>query len=112
MRALIAVMMFATAAIATCLETGPVAAANKPDPTLVWPKNSRFVCSGVLAQDDGYRLTPDQGMLTWCSADIDDKDEARVLGACKPGQRCEIKGTIMGHGTFNWTAISSVKALP
>jgi hypothetical protein len=51
-------------------------------------------------------------MLAWCDAEIGDKDEGRVLGACKLGQRCEIKGTIRGHGTFGWVEINSVKALP
>jgi len=106
-------VIFAIAAVATCFDSGPAPAAeNKTDPKFVWPKNSRFACSGVLAQEDGYRLTPDGGMLTWCSADIDDKDESRVLRACKPGQRCEIKGTITGHGAFTWVEITSVKALP
>jgi hypothetical protein len=106
-------VILAIAAALNCLGSGPAtAASDKPDPRLVWPKNSRFTCSGVLVHDDGYALKPDDDMLTWCSADIDDKDEGRVLGACKAGGRCEIKGTIAGHGTFSWTAISSVKALP
>lgn len=106
-------IIFAIATAVTCLGGGAAtAASNKPDPRFVWPKNSRFTCSGVLVHDDGYSLKPDDDMLTWCSADIDDKDEGRVLGACKAGGRCEIKGTIAGHGTFAWTAISSVRALP
>jgi hypothetical protein len=99
-------------AVATCLDSvSALAAANKTDPRFVWPRNSQFTCSGVLAQEQGtYRLTPDQGMLTWCDADIDDKDKGRVLDACKLGDRCEIKGTIRGHGTFGWVKITSVKA--
>jgi hypothetical protein len=90
-----------------------LAAANETDPTLVWPKNSKFTCSGVLTQEQGtYRLASDQGMLTWCDADIDDKYKGRVLDACKLGDRCEIKGTIKGHGAFWWVDITSVKAAP
>ena len=84
-------------------------AANKTDPKFVWPKNSQFNCSGVLTQEEGtYRLKPDQGNLTWCDADIDGKDKGRVLDGCKLGDRCEIKGTISGHGAFSWVEITSV----
>jgi hypothetical protein len=104
----------AIGAAATCLGSQPaLAAADKIEPRFVWPKNSKFTCSGVLVQEQGgYRLTPDQGMLAWCDADIDDQDKDRVLVACKLGERCEIKGTIRGHGTFRWIAFTSVKARP
>jgi hypothetical protein len=88
------------------------ATGSKTDPTLLWPKNSRFTCRGVLADEQGtYRLTPDQGMLAWCDADIDDKDKNRVSNACKLGDHCEIRGTIMGHGAFAWVEITSVMTL-
>jgi hypothetical protein len=89
-----------------------LAASNKTDPTLVWPKNSRFSCRGVMTAEQGtYRLTPDPGMLAWCDADIGDKDKNRVSNACKLGDHCEIKGMIMGHGTFGWVEITSIMAL-
>ena len=98
-------------AVATCLDGMSALAAAKTDPRFVWPKNSQFTCSGILAQEQGtYRLAPDQRMLTWCDADIDNKDKGRVLDACKLGDRCKIKGTIRGHGTFGWVEITSVKA--
>ncbi|RXT41957.1 hypothetical protein B5V03_25995 [Bradyrhizobium betae] len=94
----------------TCLGAGAaLAATNKPDPKLVWPKDNRFTCSGVLAEEQGILLlTPDQNMLTWCDADIDDKYRSRVLNVCKLGDRCEIKGTIRGHGAFGWVEINSI----
>jgi uncharacterized protein YecT (DUF1311 family) len=109
----IAARLLMMGAVATCLDNvSGLAAANKTDPTLVWPKNSKFSCSGVLTQEQGtYRLTPDQGMLVWCDADIGDKDKGRLLDACKLGDRCEIKGTIMGHGAFGWVEITSVRKL-
>jgi hypothetical protein len=96
--------------VATCLGIGvALAAANKPDPKLVWPKDNRFTCRGILAEEQGaLQLRPDQNMLTWCDADIDDKDRGRVLSVCKLGDHCEIKGIIRGHGTFGWVAITSI----
>jgi uncharacterized protein YecT (DUF1311 family) len=65
-----------------------------------------------LANEQGtYQLTPDQGMLAWCDADIDDKDKSRVLNTCKLGDHCEIKGIIRGHGAFAWVEITSVIGL-
>jgi hypothetical protein len=82
----------------------------KTDPRFVWPKNSQFNCSGILIQDEGtYQLKPDDGMLTWCDAEIEDKDKSRVLDACTVGERCEIKGVIRGHGNFFWVKITSVR---
>jgi hypothetical protein len=90
----------------------PLAAANKTDPRFVWPENSQFTCRGLLAhEEDAYRLAPDQGVLVWCDADIGDKDSGRVLNVCKLGDRCEIKGTIRGHGAFGWVEISSIKGM-
>ena len=83
---------------------------TKTDPRFVWPKNSQFNCSGILIQDEGtYQLKPDEGMLTWCDAEIEDKDKSRVLDACTVGERCEIKGVIGGHGNFFWVKITSVR---
>jgi hypothetical protein len=100
-------------AVAFCLGSLSASrAANNTDLRFVWPKNSQFNCSGVLAEEDGtYRLKPDQGMLAWCDADIDNKDKGGVLRACKLGDRCEIEGTIRGHGAFGWVEITSVKAV-
>jgi hypothetical protein len=79
-------------------------AASKDDPRFLWPKNSQFSCRGVLVQDgDTYRLKADANMLAWCDADIADNNEGRVLAVCKLGDRCEIKGVIMGHGAPSWT---------
>jgi hypothetical protein len=87
-------------------------AENKTDRRFVWPKNSQFNCSGILVLDEGsYQLKADESMLTWCDADIDDKDKGRVLDACTVGGRCEIKGTILGHGAFTWVKITSVRSL-
>jgi hypothetical protein len=87
-------------------------AASKDDPRFLWPKNSQFSCRGVLVQDgDTYRLKADANMLAWCDADIADNNEGRVLAVCKLGDRCEIKGVIMGHGAFGWVRITSVKKL-
>jgi len=99
-------------AVAICLDSvSALAAANKTDARFVWPKNSQFTCRGVLTQEEGtYRLAPGPRMLTWCDADIGDKDAGRVLNACKLADRCEIKGTIKGHGIFGWVEITSVKA--
>lgn len=101
-------------AMTICLDSRSTpAAANKTDPRFVWPKNSQFTCGGVLAKEQTtYRLTPDPHMLAWCDAYIEDKDKDRVLGVCKLGNRCEIKGTIRGHGAFGWVEITSVKAIP
>lgn len=89
-----------------------LAAANQKDPSVIWPKNSQFICRGVLVHEGGtYRLTPDQGMLAWCDADIAENDNGRVLNVCKLGDRCEIKGTINGHGAFGWVAISSIRGV-
>jgi hypothetical protein len=89
-----------------------LAAKNETDPRLVWPKNSQFTCRGVLTQEEGtYRLTPDQNMLTWCDADIGDKDRGRLLDACRLGGRCEIKGIIRGHGVFGWSEISVIAGI-
>ena len=98
--------------LASCL--APMSASAAPgDPAPVWPKDSYFTCRGVLSQDEGtHRLAPDQGMLPWCAADIGDRDERRVLKACKLGNACEIKGTIRGRGTFAWAAIASVNPVP
>lgn len=106
----IAARLSMTGLVATCLGAGAaLAAANKPDPKFVWPKDNRFTCRGILAEEQGaLQLTPDQNMLTWCDADIDDKDRSRVLSICKLGDHCEIKGTIRGHGTFGWVAITSI----
>lgn len=93
----------------TCLGIGAAPAANKPDPKSAWPKHSRFTCRGVLSEDQGtLMLAPDQTMLTWCNAEIDDKDRRRILQVCNLGDRCQIKGTISGHGTFGWVAIHSI----
>jgi hypothetical protein len=99
--------------VAVCLDSvSALAAANKTDPRFVWPKNSQFTCRGVLAHEQGtYRLTPDQGMLAWCDADIDDKDKDRVLDTCKLGDRCEMKGIIRGHGAFGWVEVTSIMAI-
>jgi len=87
-------------------------AASQTDPTPAWPKNSQFNCSGILVQEEGiFQLKPDQGMLPWCGADIEDKDKGRVLAVCKVGSRCEIKGVINGHGAFSWVKITSVRSL-
>ncbi len=96
--------------VATCLGAGlALAATDKPAAKFVWPKDNRFTCRGILAEDQGsLKLTPDQNMLAWCDADIDDKDGGRVLDVCKLGDRCEIKGTIRGHGTFGWVEIKSI----
>ena len=89
-----------------------IGAETKKDPIFVWPKNSQFICSGILIQDEGmYQLKPDKGMLTWCDADIEDKDKGRVLDACTVGDTCEIRGTIRGHGAFGWVTITSVRLL-
>lgn len=93
----------------TCLGIGAASAANKPDPKFAWPKDNRFTCRGILSEDQGtLMLAPDQNMLTWCDAEIDDKDRSRVLQVCKLGNHCEIRGTIRGHGTFGWVAINSI----
>jgi hypothetical protein len=107
-------LALAIGAASTCLDSqSALAAANKIEPRFVWPKNSKFTCRGVLVQEQGgYRLSPDQGMLAWCDADIDDQDKNRVLDACKLGDRCEIKGIIRGHGTFHWIGFTSIKARP
>ncbi|SEM72922.1 hypothetical protein [Bradyrhizobium sp. OK095] len=96
--------------VVTCLgASATLAATNKTDPKFVWPKDNRFTCRGVMAEEQGVLLlTPDQNMLTWSDADIDDKDRIRVLKVCKLGDRCEIKGTIRGHGTFGWVEINSI----
>ncbi|EJN15563.1 hypothetical protein PMI42_00855 [Bradyrhizobium sp. YR681] len=103
-------MLAVSGLFATCLGTGVVlAATSKSDPKFVWPGDNRFTCRGVLAEEQGVlKLTPDQAMLTWCDADIDDKDRGRVLNVCKVGDRCEIKGTIRGHGAFGWVEIKSI----
>jgi hypothetical protein len=86
-----------------------LSAANKPSPKFVWPKDNRFACRGIMAEEQGVLLlTPDQNMLTWCDAEIGDKDRSRVLNVCKIGDRCEIKGTIRGHGTFGWVEIDTI----
>jgi hypothetical protein len=88
-------------------------AMDKTDRRFVWPKNSQFNCSGILAQDEGaYHLKSDEGMLAWCDAGIDDRDKGRVLNNCTVGGRCEIKGAIAGHGVFAWVKITSVRSLP
>jgi hypothetical protein len=50
-------------------------------------------------------------MLTWCDAEIANRDKGQVLEACTVGDRCEIKGIIMGHGAFGWVKITSVRSL-
>jgi hypothetical protein len=100
----LALLGYSTAAVA--------GAETKTDPTVVWPKNSQFNCSGILIQDEGtYQLKPDEGMLAWCDAEIEGKDKGRVLDACTVGDRCEIKGVIRGHGAFGWVKITSVRSL-
>lgn len=95
-----------------CLGVGSaMAAAQKQDPRFVWPTNSQFSCSGFLVQEEGtYRLNPVHGMLTWCDADIGSNDKGRVLEACGLKDRCEIEGTIRGHGNFGWVKITSVRS--
>jgi hypothetical protein len=110
---------------AITLFLAPTHAETLTDRQLTWPKNSRFVCKGILVQEEGvYQLKPDKGMLAWCDASIGDavgdigNDFSasllvnRVLNTCKPGDHCEIRGTIRGHGAFSWTAISSVTREP
>src|SRR5262245_45170226 len=92
------------------------------DPTLIWPKNSQFTCTGVLTAKEGeLRLDPDKGMLAWCWALFDGPEgygvtkfdaAKRVKATCSVGDRCQVKGTIQGHGEFFWTKIISVKKLP
>ena len=105
-----AVLLAMSGLVVICFGAGAaLAATNKLDPKFVWPKDNRFTCRGVLAEEQGgLRLTPDQNMLTWCDADIDDKDRSRVLNVCRLGNRCEIKGTIRGHGAFGWVEIKSI----
>jgi hypothetical protein len=87
-----------------------VAPASARDPAFVWPKNSQFSCTGVLVKDEhAYQLRPDEGMLTWCDADLWEGKELRALKTCSLGNRCEIKGVIQGHGAFAWTKINSVR---
>ena len=89
-----------------------VGAETKKDPSFVWPRNSQFNCRGILIQDEGtYQLKPDEGMLTWCDAEIAGGDKGRVLDACTVGDSCEIKGIIRGHGAFGWVKITSVRSL-
>jgi hypothetical protein len=106
----------AVALIALALTNHSAATANeaekKTDRRFVWPKHSQFNCRGILAQDEGtYQLKRDENMLTWCDADIDEKDKGRVLDTCTVGDRCEIKGVIRGHGAFAWVKITSVRSL-
>jgi hypothetical protein len=87
-------------------------AENKTDRRFAWPKNSQFNCRGILVQDEGtFQLKRDEDMLTWCDADIDEKDKGRVLDTCTVGDRCEIKGVIRGHGAFAWFKVTSVRSL-
>jgi hypothetical protein len=106
-------LTFITGAAVIALAGSSVFGEEKIDPRFMWPKNSLFVCRGVVAQEEGtFRLKPDQDMLTWCDAEVGGKDEVRVLRSCKLGERCEIRGMISGHGTFGWAKITSIKALP
>jgi hypothetical protein len=87
------------------------APASAKDPAFVWPKNSQFRCTGILMKRDAYQLHPDKGMLTWCDAELADEEETRVLKTCAPGDRCEIKGIIKGHGAFSGVKIHSVRRI-
>lgn len=95
-------------------------AAQAEDRTLTWPKNSQFTCSGVLTVQDGeLQLNPDPGSKTWCDASFNGEQyqvaksdiAKRVKAVCAEGDRCQVKGTIEGHGVFYWTKITSVKKL-
>ena len=104
-----AVIVVALLGYSTAAEVG---AETKKDPSFVWPRNSQFNCRGILIQDEGtYQLKPDEGMLTWCDAEIAGGDKGRVLDACTVGDSCEIKGIIRGHGAFGWVKITSVRSL-
>ena len=80
------------------------------DQTLIWPKNSQFTCSGVLTVIDGeLQLKPDSGAKVWCDATFEGEQAKRVRATCAEGERCQVKGIIMGHGAFYWVKITSVK---
>jgi hypothetical protein len=77
------------------------------------PRTPNFTAAVSWPKNKGtYRLISDHDMVPWCYADIDDKDKGRVLAACKLGGRCEITGTITGHGEFGWVKITSVSRKP
>ena len=82
-------------------------------PTLVASPQSKQLCSGALAQEKGYIVfKPDAANTSlWCDAEIPETLLPKLLKVCSIGARCQIGGTFMGHGTFVWDTITSVKKL-
>lgn len=69
-------------------------------------------CHGYLVKDEfGLHLAknsngaPFDG-VSWCDASIEDQD--KVLRKCVVGGPCSIKGSVQGHGVFNWVKIDTV----
>jgi hypothetical protein len=71
---------------------------------------------------DHPKRTPPEtnpGSSLWCDALFTGKEygvtkldaEKRVRATCVEGDRCQVKGTVEGHGVFYWTKITSVKKL-
>jgi hypothetical protein len=116
-RAIVIAMVLSMAAALVGTMRLREAGAATAAPSLVWPKNSKFDCRGIVIQEDGsYQLRPDAGMLAWYDADIDDEEAGRgtinrLLEDCKLGEHCRIRGTIKGHGAFFWIKIISVQPL-
>jgi hypothetical protein len=93
----------AAAAFLTPLLAGPGLTASAP-------KSIHQSCSGVLTLEAGfYELKPDAGAGTWCDSYVSDGLVQKVLKACTVGDRCHIEGSVVGHGAFYWTRISSVR---
>jgi hypothetical protein len=106
---------------AAALLLAMLAPVNAEDRTLIWPKNSQFTCTGVLAvTDNELQLNPEPGSKVWCSASFDGQQcgvtktdiAKQVKATCAEGDRCQVKGTVEGHGVFYWTKLTLVKKLP
>jgi hypothetical protein len=96
--------------------------AHAEDAQYTWPNTNRFDCTGTLKlntivvpstskTEAWYSLEPIKGMKVRCDADIGPELAGRVLKTCSTENRCEIKGTIAGHGAYVWTRIDSVRKL-
>jgi hypothetical protein len=76
-----------------------------------------LTCTGVLTAQSELQLKPNPGSSLWCDALFTGKEygvtkldaEKRVRATCAEGDRCQVKGTVEGHGVFYWTKITSVK---